>query len=102
MRANRWRVYLRITPGASFEQQFAPCAGRTSAGIILLGENVGQPGARAEHYLAGVTTDAPVANPAVPYIADVHRPNPAERIAYAQLADSLFIQPGTAEAESER
>ena len=100
MRANRWPVYWRIAPGARFEQQSAPYASRTGAGIILLGEQPGQPGARAEDYLAGVATDAPVASPAAPYIADVRRSNPAEHAVYAQLSDSLFIRPGAVGGES--
>ncbi|MFJ9380168.1 hypothetical protein [Streptomyces sp. NPDC101455] len=100
MRAHRWRVHWRIAPGIGFEQQFAPHAARPAAGIIVLGERAGQPGARAEDYLASVTTNAPVAIPAVPYVDRIDRSSPESRTAYARLADALFTWPDTVDRES--
>lgn len=100
MRTHRWRVHWRIAPGVRFEEQFAPYAGRPAAGIVVLGERAGQPGARAEDYLAGVTTDAPVAVPAIPYVARIDRSSPASRTAYARLADASFTWPDTADGGS--
>ncbi|GAA1339057.1 hypothetical protein GCM10009647_082260 [Streptomyces sanglieri] len=90
MRAHKWHVRWRIAPGVSFEDQFSPYDDHECAGVILLGERVQRPGARAADYLAGVSTSIPVAAPAVPFVPDVDTSSPAEREAYARLAADLF------------
>ena len=64
----------------------------TDAGaeVVLLGEHTDRPGARAVDYLTGVTTNLPVATPAVPYIPGADGTSRAEQNAYMHLADALF------------
>ncbi|MEV7841138.1 hypothetical protein AB0O77_28540 [Streptomyces albidoflavus] len=61
-----------------------------SVGVVLLGEHTDRPGARAVDYLTGVTTNLPVATPAVPYIPGADGTSRAEQNAYMHLADALF------------
>lgn len=95
MHAHHWRVSWRIAPGAGFERQFAPYPRQESAGVVLLGEHTDRPGARAADYLTGVTTDLPVASPAVPYVPGTDGSSPVEREAYSRLAAALFRWPGS-------
>ncbi|MFD0629240.1 hypothetical protein ACFQ2K_48120 [Streptomyces sanglieri] len=81
---------LEDRPRSQLRGPILPYDDHECAGVILLGERVQRPGARAADYLAGVSTSIPVAAPAVPFVPDVDTSSPAEREAYARLAADLF------------